>query len=248
MSPTAVRRTVLVTRPAEAAAETAAIVAALGFDVVRAPALRRVRLDRLTRGDVADAQAAVVTSAAGVAALAEDLPPDLFPPRCFAVGQATAAAARRAGMREVSVGGGDAESLLPILKALDPATGVVLFLLGREVARPLAPSLEAAGFAVRVKTVYGADRAPALAPEAVAALRAERVAAALFLSRRTVEAFVALAAAAGVTERLRRVAAVCNSAQTAEGGGDDAAFARILIAREPTLASAVEVLGATLRP
>lgn len=238
------RRAVLITRPEPEASATAQEVSARGFEPVLASALVTRRLRKVEPADLAGAQGAAFTSAAAVKALAEDLggpPPEATIAYC--VGAKTAAAARAAGFTFVIEASGDAAGLLRLLLKLDPAKGPLAVLRARDVATPLGPPLAAAGFETRDIALYGADRVGALPGPALAALDNGRVAAALMLSARTVEAFLALAEAAGRTAALGEVAALCNSPRTAGPARKAQVFRAVLEAGEPTLAATLDLLG-----
>lgn len=240
---------VLVTRPEPEASATAARIEALGFRAIPAPALEIGRLSRLRPADLVGAQAAVLTSAVSARAAADDLggrPPDGLVAYC--VGAKTAAAAQKAGFARVESGPGDAAGLLPLLSALNPAAGSLVLLRGRETATPLGPPLAARGFDVREFVLYGADRVAALPREALAGLDDGAARAALFLSARTVDAFLDLVREAGRMPALARVAALCNSARTAAPAERAGVFERVAIADCPTLDDTLKLLRATFRP
>lgn len=237
------RRAVLITRPEPGASETLAPVAALGFEPILAPALVVRRLRRLSAADLDGAQAAVLTSAAAARAAVEDLDASARSRiSAFCVGERTAAAARQAGFGRVEIGAGRAEDLPALLRGVNPAGGAVLLLRGREVAYPLAAELGAMGLSLRDLALYGADPAEALPQEATKALRDGRVAAALLLSARTVEAFQALPGRDTVSQPLGDVVAVCNSARTAAPARKSGLWSEVLTAEEPTLDATLALL------
>jgi len=201
------RDTVLITRPAPGAAETAAAVAALGWRPLLAPALvlRTVPPARLP-----PAQALLLPSRAAARAL----PPLAMP--VFAVGAGTAAEARARGFTDVAAAEGEAATLAALAGArLDPAAGPLLLAVGRGYGAGLAADLRARGFRVLRRVVYEAAPAGALPPEAVAALRQGRVAAALFTSPRGARTTLARLRAAGLADAVRGVRALTISARIA---------------------------------
>lgn len=205
-------RLVLVTRPAAQAEATRAALAARGFRGIVAPCLTAEPMPDEAL-DLEGVAALALTSANGAAALAartrrRDLP-------VFAVGEATAAAARKAGFASVTVSGGDAAALADLIAArLDPAAGAILHAAAEEAAADLAALLPA--FAVRRAVLYRMVPAAALPAEALAALDADGLAAVLFYSARTVAAFGVLVSAAHRTARLAPLAALCLSPAIAE--------------------------------
>lgn len=236
------RDAVLITRPAPDAASTADLVAALGYAPVLAPALEIQRLERLTLDGLKGAQGAVFTSAAAARAVCEDL---LVPPTgliAYCVGEKTAAAAREAGFARTVLGGGDADALLTVLLRLDPGAGSLVILRGRDVARPLAPPLEAAGFEVADLALYEAAPTNTLPAPALQALEGDRVVAVLFLSARTVEAFLRLVSGTGLAARLAEITAICNSERTAAPVRAAGWFKSVEQADRPTLQATLALL------
>ncbi|MBZ6377556.1 hypothetical protein B5C34_04320 [Pacificimonas flava] len=121
---------ILLTRPRPAAEETARRLRSLGHEVTLSPLLQ-IEPVRWTLPAKA-VQAAAATSAnafrGGVPAELKRLP-------LYAVGAATAEAARLAGFRHVDESAGDAASLFARLRAEAP--GRLLYLSGETVSRPM---------------------------------------------------------------------------------------------------------------
>lgn len=188
---------VLVTRAEPGATATAAGLAELGFNPILTPVLE-IR-DREARADALhDAQAVLVTSANAAVRLAR------FGavPTVYAVGEATAEAARAAVRGEAVSAGGDAAALAALVIArLDPEDGPLVHVRGAHVAGDLAGRLRRAGFKVGEVIAYEAETVESLAPAAVAALRAGG-AAVLIHSARGAEAFLRAVERAGLTETL----------------------------------------------
>src|SRR6185437_1733472 len=99
----------------------------------------------------------------------------------FAVGDASAAAARLAEFRSVASAGGDVADLAALVAArLSPQQGALVHIAGSEVAGDLAGTLGRAGFSLRRAVLYEARAATALPDEAAAALRQGALDVALF--------------------------------------------------------------------
>jgi uroporphyrinogen-III synthase len=203
---------VLVTRPREQAEATARLLRAAGHEVLIDPILdiRPLPPPRVEPGEVA---ALAITSANAASALAE-LPADL---PVFAVGEATAEAARAAGRRIVEAAAGDGSALAGLIRRSVAHGGVVLHLCGRDVREGLEAGLVAAGYAYRQAPVYEAIPSPALATETVDAIRGRRLNAILFYSPRSATLFADKVAAAGLAQHLSPVLAVCLSEAVAAG-------------------------------
>jgi uroporphyrinogen-III synthase len=135
---------VWVARAEPGAQATAARLSALGHEPVVAPVLQVRLLDADL--DLAGIAALAFTSANGVRAFAGRETSRRWP--VFAVGEATAAAAREAGFTQVESAGGDVAALAALIEARRP--GLVLHPAAVEVAGDLAPR----GVSVRTVAVY----------------------------------------------------------------------------------------------
>lgn len=203
----------LVTRPAEDAAPLVRALAGRGIEALLAPMLSIAPVPDAPRR-LADllvgAQAVLFTSANGVRAFAAASARRELP--VFAVGDASAAAARIANFRTVASAGGDVADLAELVAGrLAPQGGALVHAAGTTVAGDLAGSLGALGFTVRRAPIYEAWPTAALEPEAAAALRRGEAVLALFFSPRTAATFVRVATAAGVVECCRAMAALALS-------------------------------------
>jgi len=203
---------ILVTRPAEDGAEIAHRLAELGHEALLAPLLDVSFFDGGAL-DLDGVQALLVTSANGVRAFGRRTARRDIP--LFAVGPQTAEAALAAGFLRVRNAAGDAVALAGAVSHwADPTAGVLLHAAGAESGGWLAGALTEKGFTVRRENLYRVDAAPALPDDAVAALRAGRVQAALFFSPRSAQVFAACLEKVGLAPA--GVVAVCISANTAE--------------------------------
>jgi uroporphyrinogen-III synthase len=203
---------VLVTRPRDQAAGTARLLEAMGHEAIVDPVLeiRPLPVPPLELADVAALAVTSANAAHALGGLAESVP-------VYAVGGATAAAARAAGAAEVRVAEGDAVALAALIRrTLGPTAGAVLHLSGAEVRETLEAALTAAGFTYRRAVVYEARPTPSLAPEAAAALREGRLGAVLFYSPRSAELWAAKVVRAGLAGMLEPVIAACLSEAVAE--------------------------------
>ncbi len=236
---------VLVTRPEADAAPIAAELAARGHTVVIEPLLTIVpQPDAVV--DLSDVQALALTSANGARVLARrtarrDLP-------VFAVGDATAAAARSAGFVEVESADGDVVGLAGLIASrLDPGAGAVFHPAARHLAGDLKGRLEAMGFAVRRVVLYESEPTQALSRATDAALRGGRIDAAVFFSPRTGRTFVRLLAESRLTAVCGRMIAVCLSDAVAEDI-KRLPWRALHIAARPTQAALLDSLAALDEP
>jgi uroporphyrinogen-III synthase len=199
---------VLITRPDHAAAETARLVARLGFTPILAPMLL-VTPRRWTRAPQ-PAQAILITSANAVPAIEAC---DRTIP-VLAVGDATAARARASGFAQVLSAGRDAEALANLTRhSCHPDGGALLLASGAGQGMTLAAALRSAGFTVRRRVAYGTRAATELSAEAIEALDGTTLRHALFFSPATARAFVACMPRRA--ERLAEVEALAISPPTA---------------------------------
>ncbi len=155
---------VWVTRASPGAEETAARLRALGFEPVIDPLLEVRSLDGGPI-DLAGVGALAFTSANGVAAFAERS--DERSLTVFAVGDATAKAARARGFTSVASADGDVAALARTIAARADLEGAVLHLGPVEAAGDLAGDLAARGVAARALALYETavlDTATALDP------------------------------------------------------------------------------------
>ncbi len=178
---------ILVTRPEDAADQTARRLIALGWRPVVAPMLLVVPLPA-DLPDPGAVQALLVTSANAL----PFLPSGLHDTLLLAVGDATAAAARAAGFSRIASAGADAAALATLAAQACSPTGAPLLLAGAaRQGAALAARLAREGFAVRHHAVYDAVPVTDLPQTARMELNAGRLAASMFFSPATARAFVA---------------------------------------------------------
>ena len=156
-----------ITRAQPGAEATAARVRALGHAPFVAPLLA-VRMVEDPQIDLAGVKALAFTSANGLRAFAQACADRSL--QVFAVGAATAQAAREVGFRRVLSADGDVAALAEGIAARrNEIGGAVLHPGAAELAGDLAGALARAGVEVRALTLY--DTAPtALGPDQVAGL------------------------------------------------------------------------------
>ena len=215
----------LVLRPEPGAAATAARARELGLEVILAPlfAIRTIAPDLSTASAPPDAL--LLTSANAARSMGELSAPNAFAHLpIYAVGDATAAAARQAGFAHVIAGSGDAAAIV----AQAAADGVrrLLHLAGRDHRAVLHPALT-----IDRAIVYAADPVRFLPPHARAALAWPAVA--LVHSPRAAQHLAEL-----VPDRERHaIAAISRAAAEAAGQG----WRTIAVAPVPTDAALLAV-------
>ena len=169
---------VLVTRPREDAERLAAQLEARGHAIVIEP-IFTIEPVRETPLDLDGVQALLLTSANGARAFGmRSRRRDL---RVFAVGDATAEAARALGFADVESAGGDVADLVRLARErAQPDHGALLHVAGSAVAGDLAGQLGADGFEVRRAVLYRAEPVGALSGGTVTALRDRHIDVILF--------------------------------------------------------------------
>jgi uroporphyrinogen-III synthase len=243
---------VLVTRPHPDNETTAATLRERGFGVLLAPMLR---FESLAFQDDLDASygAVIVTSANALRGF-ESHPEGrrLLKLPLFAVGEHTAAAARRVGFRTVVAANGGVSGLRDEVVAsaeageLDSASPL-LYLAGADLARDLAGDLGARGFSVVTHTTYRMNAISDLPREACEAFAANQIDAVLHYSRRSARAFVDAARAGGVEISALAIPQCCISDAVASTVRD-AGATRVLTARSPDEVALLEALERALHP
>jgi uroporphyrinogen-III synthase len=180
-------RTVWITRAEPGASATAARVEALGFEPLIAPLL--TVQSEAANLDLEPFEALAFTSSQGLLHLPPDLPRDR---RVFAVGDATAKAARRAGFTDVLSAAGDVNALAALILQERPLA--IVHPAAQETAGDLVRQLTEAGLPARRVTVYSAEPCKALSPDVVRSARDGDLAAVLIHSPRAGQIAAALIA------------------------------------------------------
>jgi uroporphyrinogen-III synthase len=242
---------VLVTRPQPDDEATAASLRAKGLDVLLAPMLR---FEPVAFHDDVDAQygAVIVTSANALRGIEPHLAGSrLLKLPLFAVGEHTAAIARRAGFGQVIMAHGDAASLRDCVlagvkaKVLKKAS-TLLYLAGADLARDLAGELGERGFSVVTYTTYRMNPVASLPQQVSDAFAANRIEAVLHYSRRSARAFLDATRAAGVEISALAIPQCCISDAVALIVRD-AGASHVMVARSPDENALFEVLDRALR-
>jgi uroporphyrinogen-III synthase len=230
---------ILITRPIAEAQALARMLEARAHVASIEPLLTIEPLPVALDSDGVQAIAVTSANAAPALAAASHLP-------VFAVGAASADAARAAGCVRVESAGGDAAGLARLIVAsCRPEDGAILHVCGTEVREGLAEALREAGFQVLRQAVYRARAAQAFAAPTRTALR-EGIDAVLLFSPRTALIFAELIGRHGLEPCLRATDACCLSAAVAEACRK-LAWRRVRIAARPDQDALVELLEAADR-
>jgi uroporphyrinogen-III synthase len=239
---------VLVTRPHPDDEATAANLRARGYEVLAAPMLR---FEPVAFQDDPNARygAVVVTSANALRGIEPHLGGSrLLKLPLFAVGEHTAAAARRVGFETVISAKGDAGHLRDLMVASVKAkdlkkASTLLYLAGRDLAGELGER----GFSVVTHTTYRMVPLSTLPREACEAFAANQVEAVLHYSRRSARAFLDAARAGGVEISALSIPQCCISAAVASVLRDAGAM-QVTVAASPDENALFGALDRALRP
>lgn len=229
----------LVTRPAEGGAHSAAALRARGHEVLLAPLLQ---IEPVTGADLgAPPWGAILLSSANAARAIGSHPRfgELASLPALAVGRRTAEAARAVGFKDVESADGDARDLSRIAAARFAGTRApLLYLAGAERARDLAGGI--GGLELRTIVVYRAVKLLSLPASVRTALSEDRLDGVLHFSLRSAEAFVACAEAAGLLDKALALFHYCLSPRVA---GPLGGAANIRIAARPEEAALLDAVG-----
>lgn len=229
----------LVTRPRSEGEALALRLREVGIETCLEPMLDLVPLPHPPL-DLKGVQGVLLTSRGAVRALADATPNRVL--ALFAVGDATAGAARQLGFGDVRSADGDADALAKLVcTEVDPARGALLHVRGARTAGDLAGDLTASGFTVREAVLYESRPAAQLSTGCADALRSDALDGALFFSPRSAETFVNLARMAGLEATAARLDAYCFSdavAKAAAGLG----WRRVIVSPSPDLDAMIGLL------
>lgn len=199
----------LITRPIDDAEPLGERLQALGHTILLAPVLDIHVLPGVPL-PLDGVQAVLATSANGVRAFALASPRRDLP--LFAVGRATAQAARDAAFAMVDAGGGDALDLADrVIARLSPAGGPLLHAAGAVVRDDFQVRLESRGFKVRRVVLYRAEPVAQLDEAAEQALGSGGLDGVLLHSPRSARRFVRLVEQARLGGACAVLAAFCLS-------------------------------------
>ncbi|MCL6707371.1 uroporphyrinogen-III synthase [Pseudomonas sp. R2.Fl] len=214
---------VLVTRPEPAATRTAERLRALGHEPVVMPlSVARRFPQRATEALEADLSGIVVTSAEAIRTLAEIDSAERAWTRLplFAVGEATAAAARDAGFETVVTGAGDGASLARLIEERSDmwsgANRPLLYLTGTPRSLSLETALEQTSVPFRICECYRMEFSHPSRDTQARALTDPIPDAVLHYSTESLRRFLGLSLIEERPDLLTQIVPVCMSATVAE--------------------------------
>lgn len=233
---------ILVTRPQPDADHTATLLRARGHDAVVCPLMEIVPNPDITTLKTQAYQAVLITSANGARALAKVTTDREV--QIFAVGDASAETARKAGFSRVESAAGDVETLAVLVhKSLDPAAGKILHVAGSVTAGDLSGILARKGFEIEKVALYRAKTSDIFPEMVQKGLKYQEFDAVVLFSPRTARIFTDLAAQAGLAKYLGKITAYCLSPAVADALNSDD-FQDVRISYTPDHPGIMEVLDA----
>jgi uroporphyrinogen-III synthase len=238
---------VLVTRPAPDNNATASALRARGYDTALSPVLRFEAIPFHDDEDVSY-DGIIVTSANALRAVADHAAMNhLRKLTLFAVGAASADAAREAGFKNVLSAKGDGASLRDLVVKKLKKGSTLCYLAGADLSRDLAGELGARGFTIITHTTYRMMPVSQLSADVVAAFNAERIDAVLHFSRRSARAFFEAARASGVEISALALPHCCISEAVA-AVAHEAGAAQVAAARALDEAAVLDALERIVKP
>lgn len=236
---------VLVVRPEPGATETARRLEDLGFEPVKLP-LQQTR-DLAVRIDaIPGATAVAVTSANALRHAPPELLRRLSRLPCFAVGEATAAAARTAGFVEIVDGKGDAGGLAGVIVAARLA-GTVVYLCGKVRRQDFELALASNGVAVHAVEIYDTVVLNHGSTEVLNAMSSAPADYALVHSANAAESLAGLMSRPELSGLFEKSTLVCISSRVANAFGGHPA-GKIMVADEPNEEALLALLGEAAGP
>lgn len=217
---------VVVTRPLAKAERTIARLAGLGHEAVLLPLFKPVYHPFRAKAALSEPFSAVaVTSGEALKALEGEPAPgsDVLAMPLFAVGAATASAAREFGFRNVAESQGDGAELARLMTARrgPREDRPVLYLAGTPRARRFERTLEESAVPLKIVEAYEMVADPLPLEDQQRLLVEQRVDIVLFYSRRNAEAFFNLPVFAASRAALDKTLFLCISRNVADAVPDE---------------------------
>ena len=160
----------------------------------------------------------------------------------FAVGEATATAAKNIGFTSINIANGNVDSLAKkTSKILSPDKGELIHIAAHDLAGNLAGKLKNRGFCVKTEKLYRANQVTEIDKQTLGALRRGLVKFVLFFSPRTTRTLVKLIKDNNYTNSLVNIEAICLSDAVAIEA-NSLRWQKVLVSQEPTKAKLLHYL------
>ena len=206
----------LLTRPQSDDDPLPELLREAGHTGLAGPLLRIDFLPLLSQ-DAASLQAIIATSSNALRAVkGSPALQSLLRLPLFAIGTATAAAARDAGFNDVIEGPGTGSDLVPFMRArLQPGGGGVLYLRGEDIAFDMRPALAETGLLAIDAVVYRAIAAEKFSAATLTALTKGTLGGVVLLSPRTASIYAKLVQNSCLTAEVTEICHYCLSDRVA---------------------------------
>ncbi|TYR34027.1 uroporphyrinogen-III synthase [Mesorhizobium microcysteis] len=241
-----VSKRVLVTRPEPGASETAARLTRMGFSPIVLPLTRIVATRPEKLPDPATVDAVAVTSGNAIRHAPAGLLAGLLDKPVFAVGSATAAAARDAGFSTVHEGAGTAADLVEAIGSTTAHRARILHLAGVDRTEGFAEALAAKGHQIDVLEIYAAEEVSYPTDFVLEALGNQPVWGAPVFSTRGAELLATLLRQAAASQLFDKTSYFCIS-EKAAAPLNASGLRRVSVSQQPT-EEAVLLLLSSHRP
>jgi uroporphyrinogen-III synthase len=234
-------RSVLITRPQPAAADLADQLKLAGMTAYISPLMEYEAIPA-DLSVIHSCQAIVFTSAQAAKIFAE-----LTHERgltVFAVGEATAHAASRAGFDRVHVSTGDSGNLAGMIRARAAKSEIkkIFHPAGEDTAADLSKMLADDGITIERVPIYKARFVESLSPDAIEALKRGKITTITLFSGRTAENFVNILKKTGLDGICPKLEAVCLSPRVAKEI-KELNWRSVHVAKNPDIASMMNILS-----
>ncbi|MBV6631507.1 MAG: uroporphyrinogen-III synthase [Alphaproteobacteria bacterium] len=161
----------------------------------------------------------------------------------YCVGDATSAAAERAGFKKIRNAKGDGADLERlVLASTKPEGGVIVHVRGADVANDLAKSLQTKGYQTESTVIYNARTSEGIEKEIMNEMYAGEIPYVMFFSPRTAETFGILGRNQGFAAAAPQMTAICMSRAVAEAARVAAHWRSVRIADEPREQAMIDCL------
>jgi uroporphyrinogen-III synthase len=232
---------ILPTRPEADAQRSAAALRALGHEPIIAPLLRIEAVADAPIGPGPWLGILTTSANAALAVVTHARFDELRTVPVYAAGNRSADAMRAAGFANVTSADGNVGDLVQFVATQTKPGAALLYLAAGERAGDLAGDLRSRGYIVHTTIVYRAIAAGEF-PRAAADALTHGIGGVLHFSRRSAEAYIEAARAAGLLASALKPTHYCLSAQVAELLAQ-AGAAAVHVAPRPAEAALIELIG-----
>jgi uroporphyrinogen-III synthase len=188
-----------------------------------------------------NSKALIVTSLHASAEIAKIENIDKYMP-IYAVGSATAKPLHEAGFHHIYEAGGNARSLLALIREHhQPAHGLITYLSGWHITQDLARTLAMEGYEAQRVVIYKANLINDISPLTKAEIQRQEIDCVILMSNRSAKQFCKMCHEAKIIKNLSRITVLTMSAQIAKHT-EDIKWRNVLIAQQSSMQSIIETV------